>query len=134
MSSPTPAVNAQRASALRVGDSVRSLRAELKRDLRTSTDPAGLLGRLILDPPGYLNSARAFDVLTWLPGIKAPRSDAILRIAGVTGALTTVAELDADQRSAIADLLATPPTLTASKRPKRRRPLVAAPVLDDIPF
>ncbi len=133
MPTASPAIAAQRASALQIGDTIRSRRAELKRELRGNPEAPALLGRLIVDPAGYLNSARIFDVLTWLPGIKAPRSDAILKAAGVTGALTTVAELDDTQRIAIARHVATPPSLTASKRGKPRR-LVVAPIRDDIPF
>jgi hypothetical protein len=132
---PTTNTAAQRAAALLDGNSVRSRRAELKRDLRQNPDTAGvLLGRLLVDPPGYLSNALTLDVLTYLRGVKFIRAEAILDAADVTEGLRTVAELTGRERQAIADLIETPQTIPAVRRARRRpvRQLVAAPILDDI--
>ena len=129
-------VVAQRAAALQHGDSIRKRRAELKRDLRARRHDAGEeLARVLLDPPAYLQSARIFDVLGWLPGIKGPRADVILNTAGVTGALRTVGELTPRQRDALAELVRLPASAAQPKKAARNnRPVVPqpAPVLDDI--
>jgi hypothetical protein len=134
---PTPApitLAAQRARALADANSVRTRRAELKQDLHDDPEGAGShLGRLLVDPPGYLRTARIGETLSWLPGVKGKRAEAILEAAGVTdGLVRTVAALTERQSRALADLIRTPQTIPAVKRMSPRRALVAAPVLDDI--
>jgi hypothetical protein len=125
----------QRAQALGDGNSVRSLRAQLKRDLARDRQTAGsLLADAILHPPAYLKTALIHDVLTWPRGHSGHHADRILEAAGVTSSLGVVAELSQEQQSAIATFLTDPAALKAVEQRKRSRRLVAAPVRDDIPF
>ena len=125
-------VAAQRAKALVHGTNVRTLRAELKRALRANRANAGpLLSRLLHDPPGYLRTALAYDVLTWMPTYDAPKAEKALKFAGITGPLRTIEELTARQRQMLADAVLDPSVLrrrAAPAKPLRK----AAPVLDDI--
>lgn len=54
----------QRMDALRAANEVRSLRAQLKRDLNAGRVS---IGPLLLDPPPYLETAKVFDMLLALP-------------------------------------------------------------------
>jgi hypothetical protein len=126
---------AQRTEALGDGNSVRSRRAQLKRDLARDRHTAtALLADLILHPPAYLKTALVHDVLTWPRGHSGRHADRILQAADVTSSLCAVAELSQQHQSAIATFLTDPAALKAVEHRKRSRRLVAAPVRDDIPF
>jgi hypothetical protein len=129
------ATAAQRTEALGDGNSVRSRRAQLKRDLARDRQTAGpLLADLLLHPPSYLKTALIHDALTWPRGHSGNHADRILQAAGVTSSLCAVAELSQEQQSAIATFLTDPAALNAVEHRKRSRRLVAAAVRDDIPF
>ncbi|MGO9901355.1 MAG: integration host factor, actinobacterial type [Solirubrobacteraceae bacterium] len=50
----------QRMAALSVANEIRTLRAQLKRDLKAGK---GSIVALLLDPPAYLQTAKVFDML-----------------------------------------------------------------------
>jgi hypothetical protein len=54
----------QRMEALQRANDFRSRRAQLKRDLKAGRQP---IHELLLDPPGYLENAKVFDVLLAVP-------------------------------------------------------------------
>jgi hypothetical protein len=65
----------QRMDALRRANEVRTLRAQLKRDLKAGRVS---IGALLLDPPPFLETAKVFDILLALPRhgrVKATKMD-----------------------------------------------------------
>ena len=63
----------QRMEALRRANEIRSLRAQLKRDLK---DGNVQIASVISDPPEYVQTAKVFDMLIAVPTrgkVKAPR-------------------------------------------------------------
>jgi hypothetical protein len=54
----------QRMEALQRANDIRSRRAQLKRDLKAGRQP---IHELLLDPPDYLQTAKAFDLLLAVP-------------------------------------------------------------------
>jgi hypothetical protein len=54
----------QRMEALHRANDIRSRRAQLKRDLKAGRQP---IHELLLDPPDYLMTAKAFDLLLAVP-------------------------------------------------------------------
>jgi hypothetical protein len=54
----------QRMEALQRANDIRSRRAQLKRDLKAGRQP---IDELLLDPPGYLETAKVFDLLLAVP-------------------------------------------------------------------
>jgi hypothetical protein len=54
----------QRMEALQRANDIRSRRAQLKRDLKAGRTP---IHELLLDPPDYLQTAKAFDLLLAVP-------------------------------------------------------------------
>ena len=54
----------QRMEALQRANDVRSRRAQLKRDLKAGRQP---IHQLLLQPPGYLETAKVFDLLLAVP-------------------------------------------------------------------
>jgi hypothetical protein len=55
---------AQRMEALQRANDIRSRRAQLKRDLKAGRQP---IHELLLEPPDYLETAKAFDLLLAVP-------------------------------------------------------------------
>ena len=54
----------QRMEALTKANDIRSRRAQLKRDLKAGRQP---IHELLLKPPGYLETAKVFDLLLAVP-------------------------------------------------------------------
>ena len=54
----------QRMEALQRANDIRSRRAQLKRDLKAGRQP---IHELLLEPPGYLETAKVFDLLLAVP-------------------------------------------------------------------
>ncbi|HEV3387939.1 MAG TPA: integration host factor, actinobacterial type [Solirubrobacteraceae bacterium] len=54
----------QRMEALQRANDIRSRRAQLKRDLKAGRQP---IEELLLGPPGYLETAKVFDLLLAVP-------------------------------------------------------------------
>jgi hypothetical protein len=56
----------QRIDALNTANEIRTLRAQLKRDLKAGRTS---ITSLLLDPPAYLQSANVFDILLAVPKV-----------------------------------------------------------------
>ena len=56
----------QRIDALNVANEIRTLRAQLKRDLKAGRTS---IATLLLDPPAWLASAKVFDMLLAVPKV-----------------------------------------------------------------
>jgi hypothetical protein len=54
----------QRMEALQRANDIRTRRAQLKRDLKAGRQP---IHELLLEPPGYLETAKVFDLLLAVP-------------------------------------------------------------------
>ena len=67
--------HAQRMRALRRANEIRSARAKLKRDLKAGK---AQIERLLLDPPDYVLSAKAFDMILAVPKYGRVKANKIL--------------------------------------------------------
>ncbi|MGO9900022.1 MAG: integration host factor, actinobacterial type [Solirubrobacteraceae bacterium] len=65
----------QRIDALKMANEVRSLRAQLKRDLKASRVS---MGALLLDPPPCLETAKVLDMLLAIPKVGRIKATKIL--------------------------------------------------------
>ena len=65
----------QRMDALSRANEVRTLRAQLKRDLKARRVS---IGALLLDPPPYLETAKVFDMLLAIPKVGSVKATKIL--------------------------------------------------------
>ncbi len=75
----------QRINALRRANEVRTLRAQLKRDLKADRVS---IGALLLDPPPYLQTAKVFDMLLALPKYGRVKATKILHSCRVSPSKT----------------------------------------------
>ncbi len=71
----------QRIDALSRANEVRTLRAQLKRDLKTHRVS---IGALLLDPPAYLEAAKVFDMLLAVPKVGRVKATKILHSCRVS--------------------------------------------------
>ena len=67
--------------ALSRANEVRTLRAQLKRDLKARRVS---IGALLLDPPSYLESAKVFDMLLAVPKVGSVKATKILHSCRVS--------------------------------------------------
>jgi len=91
----------QRMDALSTANEVRTLRAQLKRDLkvrRVSIDA------LLLDPPPYLEAAKVFDMLLAVPKVGSVKATKILNSCRVSPS-KTFGGLSERQRAELAERL-----------------------------
>jgi hypothetical protein len=75
----------QRINALRRANEVRTLRAQLKRDLKADRVS---IGALLLDPPPYLQTAKVFEMLLALPKYGRVKATKILHSCRVSPSKT----------------------------------------------
>jgi DNA-binding NarL/FixJ family response regulator len=93
-----------RMNALRQANQVRSLRAKLKRDLRAGTVR---LEQILAIRPGYLATAKVFDLLVAVPKIGPVKAAHLLNLAHISPSKTVVA-LSERQRARLIELLNQP--------------------------
>ena len=91
----------QRMDALRTANEVRSLRAQLKRDLKAGRVS---IGPLLLDPPPYLETAKVFEMLLALPKYGRVKATKILQSCQVPPS-KTFGGLSERQRAELAERL-----------------------------
>jgi hypothetical protein len=89
----------QRMRALRRANEIRSKRAKLKRDLKAGKVK---VESLLLDPPEYVLSAKAFDMMLAVPKYGRVKADRVLRDCRISPS-KTIGGLTERQR---ADLVA----------------------------
>jgi hypothetical protein len=94
----------QRLDALRTANRIRSLRAQLKRDLKAGRVSIGVL---LLDPPAYLESAKVLDMLLALPKVGRVKATKVLGSARVSPS-RTFGGLSRRQRTELAERLSHP--------------------------
>ncbi|MGA2926859.1 MAG: integration host factor, actinobacterial type [Solirubrobacteraceae bacterium] len=75
----------QRMDALSRANEIRTLRAQLKRDLKSGRVS---IGALLLDPPPCLEAAKVFDMLLALPKIGTVKASKILNSCRVSPSKT----------------------------------------------
>ena len=71
--------------ALSTANEVRTLRAQLKRDLKAGRVS---IGALLLDPPPYLETAKVFDMLLAVPKVGRVKAAKILNSCRVSPSKT----------------------------------------------
>ena len=71
--------------ALRRANEIRTLRAELKRDLKAHRVS---IGGLLVDPPSYLETAKVLDMVLALPKIGRVKAATILSGCGISPSKT----------------------------------------------
>jgi S13-like H2TH domain len=91
----------QRINALRRANEVRTLRAQLKRDLKAGRVS---IGALLLDPPPYLQTAKVFDMLLALPKVGRVKAAKIMNNCRVSTS-KTFGGLSDRQRAELAERL-----------------------------
>jgi hypothetical protein len=91
----------QRMDALSTANEVRTLRAQLKRDLKARRVA---IGALLLDPPPYLETAKVFDMLLAVPKVGRVKATKILNSCRVSPS-KTFGGLSERQRAELAERL-----------------------------
>jgi hypothetical protein len=91
----------QRMDALSRANEVRTLRAQLKRDLKAGRVS---IGALLLDPPPYLETAKVFDMLLAVPNLGRVKATKILNSCRVSPS-KTLGGLSKRQRAELAGRL-----------------------------
>jgi hypothetical protein len=94
----------QRMAALSRANEVRTLRAQLKRDLKARRVS---IGALLLDPPPYLETAKVFDMVLAIPKVGRVKATKILQSCQVSPS-TTFGGLSERQRAELAGRLHRP--------------------------
>jgi hypothetical protein len=101
----TPAVpersREQRMRALQRANEIRSARAQLKRDLKASKMK---IETLLLDPPEYVMSAKAFDMILAVPKYGRVKANKILTQCRISPS-KTIGGLSERQRAELVHLL-----------------------------
>jgi ribosomal protein S13 len=92
----------QRIDALNRANEIRTLRAQLKRDLKAGT---ASIQALLLDPPAYLQTAKVLEILLALPKIGKVKATKILDSCRVSPS-KTIGGLTDRQRAELAARLA----------------------------
>jgi hypothetical protein len=90
--------------ALSTANEVRTLRAQLKRDLKAGRVS---IGTLLLDPPPYLETAKVFDMLLAVPKVGSVKATKILHSCRVSPS-KTFGGLSERQRAELAGRLGRP--------------------------
>jgi hypothetical protein len=91
----------QRMRALRRANEIRSARARLKRDLKGGK---AQIERLLLDPPDYVLSAKAFDMILAVPKYGRVKANKILTQCRISPS-KTIGGLSERQRTELVHLL-----------------------------
>jgi hypothetical protein len=93
--------NEQRMRALRRANSIRSARAQLKRDLKGGK---AKIEQLLLDPPEYVLSAKAFDMILAVPKYGRVKANKILGQCRISPS-KTIGGLSERQRAELVHML-----------------------------
>jgi hypothetical protein len=91
----------QRMEALHRANDIRSRRAQLKRDLKAGRQP---IDELLLAPPGYLETAKVFDLLLAVPKYGRVKVNKILSQCKISPS-KTVGGLSERQRRELVDFM-----------------------------
>jgi hypothetical protein len=91
----------QRMRALRRANEIRSARARLKRDLKGGK---AQIEKLLLDPPEYVLSAKAFDMILAVPKYGRVKANKILSQCRISPS-KTIGGLSERQRTELVHLL-----------------------------
>jgi hypothetical protein len=91
----------QRMRALQRANEIRSARAQLKRDLKASK---AKIETLLLDPPEYVMSAKAFDMILAVPKYGRVKANKILTQCRISPS-KTIGGLSERQRAELVQLL-----------------------------
>lgn len=91
----------QRLDALQRANQIRSLRAQLKRDLKSGRQK---VSSLLLDPPDYLETAKVFDILLSVPKYGRVKVTRILNQCRISPS-KTIGGLSERQRAELVSLL-----------------------------
>jgi hypothetical protein len=91
----------QRMRALRRANEIRSARAQLKRDLKAGKRR---IERLLLDPPEYVMSAKAFDMILAVPKYGRVKANKILTQCRISPS-KTIGGLSERQRAELVQYL-----------------------------
>jgi hypothetical protein len=91
----------QRMEALRRANEIRSLRAQLKRDLKEGNVQ---IASVISDPPEYVQTAKVFDMLIAVPKYGKVKATRFLNHCRISQG-KTIGGLSERQRSELVDLL-----------------------------
>jgi hypothetical protein len=93
--------NAQRMRALQRANEIRSSRAQLKRDLKAGKVK---IEKLLLDPPDYVLSAKAFDMILAVPKYGRVKANKILNVCRISPS-KTIGGLSERQRAELVHML-----------------------------
>jgi hypothetical protein len=93
--------SAQRMRALRRANEIRSARAQLKRDLKAGKRK---IENLLLDPPDYVLSAKAFDMILAVPKYGRVKANKILTQCRISPS-KTIGGLSERQRAELVHML-----------------------------
>ena len=93
--------NAQRMRALQRANEIRSSRAQLKRDLKAGKVK---IEKLLLDPPDYVQSAKAFDMILAVPKYGRVKANKILNVCRISPS-KTIGGLSERQRAELVHML-----------------------------
>ena len=91
----------QRLDALERANEVRTKRAQLKRDLKRGRCS---IHTLLMDPPGYIETAKVFDLLLAVPGFGRVKVDKVLTQCRISPS-KTIGGLSQRQRDDLVSLL-----------------------------
>ena len=91
----------QRMKALRKANGIRSQRAQLKRDLKGGK---AKIEQLLLDPPDYVLSAKAFDMILAVPKYGRVKANKILTQCRISPS-KTIGGLSERQRAELVHML-----------------------------
>ncbi len=91
----------QRMRALRRANEIRSARAKLKRDLKAGK---AQIEKLLLDPPDYVLSAKAFDMILAVPKYGRVKANKILSQCRISPS-KTIGGLSERQRAELVQFL-----------------------------
>lgn len=100
---PMPPARKQRMTALQRANDTRMARAELRRDLRAGRVH---IRQVLLEPPGYLETASVFDVLMMAPKYGRTKVNKALHRCAISPS-NTIGGLTPRQRSELAGLIRT---------------------------
>jgi hypothetical protein len=87
--------------ALKRANDIRTRRAQLKRDLKGGR---ASIDRLLLDPPGYLETAKVFDMLLAVPKYGRVKVNKVLTLCRISPS-KTIGGLSERQRTELVALL-----------------------------
>ena len=93
--------NEQRMRALRRANEIRSARAQLKRDLKAGK---ARVEKLLLNPPDYVLSAKAFDMILAVPKYGRVKANKILTQCRISPS-KTIGGLSERQRAELVHML-----------------------------